>query len=232
MRPAPGERFRDHRPHQPGAALVSRRVQRRDGQRLDQPLVQAVMRQQPTHRVGRLRRPQPQQPHVIGQSGSRHPARWQEHPPGQPPFVRPHRPTLAAAHIDEREHRRGRAGQRMPRSDPVEKRHRRAVARQQQMVAVVDPAAEFTVEIRPATPATRRPGLIDHHRSPGLGEGERRRQACQPATDHMDAAGHIRAAFHPKANRTRISIFSQPGTETRLSTCFQPRRSNRPSTAA
>src|SRR5271155_2094587 len=55
-------------------------------------------------------------------------------------------------------------------ADPVEIGDCRAVAGEQQMVAVIDMAAESRIEIRAAAPAGVAARLVEPHAAPGIGQ--------------------------------------------------------------
>ena len=67
---------------------------------------------------------------------------------------------------------------------------RRVIAREQQMIAIVDGDAELRVLVGAAAPA-RLPGLLVHdHALAAFGEANRGGKAGKPGTDDMDRARH------------------------------------------
>ncbi len=93
--------------------------------------------------------------------------------------------------------RKGKAGSAGPvsvsaRADRREIGHRRAVALQQQMIAVVDAAAERRIEIRAAASAGLRRCLMENHGNPGIGKPHRCGEPGEPRADDM----HARKAAH------------------------------------
>ncbi len=53
------------------------------------------------------------------------------------------------------------------------------------MVAVVDPAAEFGIEVGAAAPSSVPAGLVQHYPVTALGQHDRRRKAGKPGPDHV-----------------------------------------------
>src|SRR5438876_1190558 len=90
--------------------------------------------------------------------------------------------------MDATRHRR--TAQARGCADPLEIVESCTVAAEQQMIAVVDAAAELAVEIGTAAAAGLRARLVNGHIATGAGEADRRRQSCQPRSDDVDAAGH------------------------------------------
>ncbi len=82
-----------------------------------------------------------------------------------------------------------RSAQRVAGADLVEIGHGCVIARQQQVIAVVDVQAQAAVEIRPAAAAGDRPGFIDDDPTPRFDQRERRSQAGEAGSDDMDR-GH------------------------------------------
>ena len=93
------------------------------------------------------------------------------------------------------------------------------------MIAVVDAAAEFTIEIRPAAPSGGRPGFIDRGGVSGVGQRHRGGQPGEAAADHMRDA-------HTSPKRSASQSFCHFGRLTRSSSRAQPRSSMRVSSAS
>ena len=66
---------------------------------------------------------------------------------------------------------------------------RRVVTGKQEMVAVVDPAAEVRILVGSATAAGVRGGFVHNHGTTGSGEPNRRSQTCEPRADYVHPAG-------------------------------------------
>src|SRR5207253_2991450 len=87
-----------------------------------------------------------------GTSG-RHAAPPIEDPPRHAAGIGAQRPALARGEIDEGEFRVRRTGQRRAGADLLDVTHRRRIAAEQEMIAVVEAAAELGIEIRAAAAA-------------------------------------------------------------------------------
>ncbi len=107
---------------------------------------------------------------------------------GRPSLIRK-RPALAGRQVDERKFRCGRTGERDGAADRLHKVQHRMVARQHQMVAVVDRHADGAVEIGPAAAARIGGGFVHddlRRRRRQLHRGCKAREAC---TDNVDGCG-------------------------------------------
>ena len=138
-------------------ARSTRGVQRSDGKRLPQPAEKPAAAIQ--HLGDRRRRAGPaqrQRSEVVSRTGVRDPSGALENPPRHGPSVRPHTPALPGLRVDERKDGILRPLQRVACADPFEIVERPAVSGQQQMVAVVDAAAELVIEIGTAAAAGMR----------------------------------------------------------------------------
>ncbi len=169
---------------QAGAAFVGRRVQGGDRQRLEQAPVQHAGPQHVRRRslpaapgAGRA----PAGRRAARMPGTRRPAG--EHPPGQAAGIRPHVQRSPVARSMNGNSGVAGPGQGVARADLVQEAEGGAVAGQQQVVAVVQPAAERAVEVGPAAPACLRPRLVHRDGDAGLGEAERGRQPGQAGAD-------------------------------------------------
>ncbi len=131
---------------------------------------------------------------VIGQAYARNAPRRLEQPPRHAAGVGPEVPALAARDVEKRVTRFRLADQRAPRADRVEIGYRRLVARDQQVVAVVDAATQRRVEIGAATSARLRRRFVDGDADPCLAQPQRGGEAGQSGADDMDVGGprHIR----------------------------------------
>ena len=89
-------------------------------------------------------------------------------------MVRPHRPALIGGEVEEGEDRFSRPAQRRAAAE-VQVGHGGAVARQQQVVAVVDRQVEFAVVIGTAAAAGDGGGFVDRDGQATRGERKRRR---------------------------------------------------------
>jgi hypothetical protein len=139
----------------------------------------------------RGRRPaQGERGEIVGGSGAGHPSSRAADPPRHGAAVRPQGPALAARRLDKREDRVERAFERLTRADPIEIVARRAIAGEQEMVAVVDPAAEFGIEIRTTAPTGVPAGLVEPHRPTGVGERGRGGEPGEPGAHDMGLAAH------------------------------------------
>ena len=137
-------------------------VERRQQQRLHQPLVQRPFGRD--RLADQLVGPCPDQRHqceIIEQAGIRDAARRIEHPERQPAVAEVELPALAAGHIDEGKLRPLRSDQPRLGADRPGVGQRVAVARQQQMIAVVDHQIGRGVEIGPAAAAGGLRRLVD-----------------------------------------------------------------------
>ena len=115
--------------------------------------------------------------------------------------------------------------QRVAGADAVEKGHRGVVAGEQQMIAVVDAAAQRLVEIRSATATRCGAGLVQGDTPAALDQFDGGRQTCQPGADDMGVS-------HSRVNRAAISSLRHFGTFTWVFRSCQPRCSSRSSRAA
>ena len=163
----------------------------------------------------------PAQRQIVQQPGVRHAAGARQHPPGARPPIGPECPTPTVGQVDERKHRLGRSAQGRATTNRVEITHRRAVARQQQVIAVVDRQAQLAIEIRPAPPAGSRPGLVHRHGPPAIDQRKRRRQPGEAGANHVDRPGHHWQAGAPghgagDGNRTRITSLEGWGSTIEL----------------
>ena len=180
--------------HQPRRRLLRAGVEDRHGQRLPEA---AVEHRAAVEAVGdAVPRPggeQPQRPQIVGGMAAGHPAGGHGDPPGQPALVRPQQPMLAARQVDEGKDGLRRCRQRRPAAEPVEIGEHRRVGAEDQVVAVVDAAAEGGVLEGAAAAAGMVARLVEAETAAESfrRQRQRRRQAGQPGADDMDMpAGH------------------------------------------
>ena len=103
-------------------------------------------------------------------------------------MVEPQRPALLRRYIDKGEDCLRRAFEGSECAQSFDISERAIVAGKNEVVAVVDPAAEFRVEIRTAAPASVRGGFVQAHGATGSGKFDRRGQAREARPDDVDAA--------------------------------------------
>ena len=183
----PREGLAQHGPQQAGRAGPGRRVQRRDRKRLPEPLEQRpAVPDAVRHRaVGSGRRePQGGGEVVPGLRVGSPPPGAQE-PPRQPSAVGPQGPSLPGPDVEERKAGRDGADQSVGGPDVGKVAHGGPVAAQQQVVAVVDQAAEPRVGVRAAAPAGPPAGLVEGDRPPRERQGHRGGEAGEAGADDV-----------------------------------------------
>ena len=79
---------------------------------------------------------------------------------------------------------------RSARADACAEVERRVIAREQQVIAVVDHHVELRIVIRAAAPARLARRLVHDHALAGGREPDRGGKAGEPGTDDMDRARH------------------------------------------
>ena len=94
-----------------------------------------------------------------------------EQPPWDTAFAEIEPPALAARKVREVEDRAAWIVQRLARADPIEIVQRLVIARQQEMVAVVDDKAKRWIKIGPATAAGEGRGLMHNDLAPERRQG-------------------------------------------------------------
>ena len=111
----------------------------------------------PVENVGHCRRgvgaPQCDSGKIIGHPGFGHPSLRARDPPRKYPTIRAQDPALPSRSINERKDRILRALKRIECAAPFEIAECSTITGKQEMVAVVDPATEFRIEIGSAAPA-------------------------------------------------------------------------------
>jgi hypothetical protein len=178
-------------PARPGGPLGRIDVQRRQQQRLHQPLVQRSLT---GNRIAdQFARRCPYQRHqceIIEQAGVRHPAGLIEHPKRQPAFPEIELPALPGAEVDEGKLGALRPDQPRLGADRSRISERVAVAREQQVIAVVDGQVGGGVEIGPAAAAGLLRGLVDMHRKIRVRQPNGGREARNSSADDVNGVWH------------------------------------------
>ncbi len=191
-----GERLPDDGAGQRRRAFRRVGVEGREQERLPQPLVE----QAPAgHRLADRRRPagphQPRETEVVASARARHAATGGEDPPRQAAGVGPQRPPFAAGQVDEREIGAGRPFHLVLGADRAQERARLVVARQQQVVAVVDGHAERGVVIGATAPARLTRTLVQHDPPRTIAKRNGGGEPGETGADDMDGAS--RHGRHP-----------------------------------
>ncbi len=183
--------FPHHRAGKAGGPFGRIDVQRRKQQRLHQPLIKRSLAADGIADQFALRRPyQRHQCEVIEQAGVGHTAGLIEHPQRQPAVSEVELPTLAGAEINERKLRALGSDQSRFGADRSGVSQRVAVARKQEMVAVIDSQVGRRVEIRPAAAAGLLRGLVDMHPEIRIGQPNGCREARNSSADDVDRLLH------------------------------------------
>ena len=155
---AGGKRLADDGGGEPRRALRRIDVERREQKRLDQALIErAVAGDDVADRLAGSGAQQPRQRQIIEHAGAGHAPLGVENPQRQTAVVEAQRPALAARQIDEREFGMGRADQPVRGADVAQISERGVVARQQEVIAVVDRHADRGVVIGAAAAAGETP---------------------------------------------------------------------------
>ena len=175
---AGGERLADHRAGELGGAERRRDVERRQQQGLDQPRIKrpAAIDDLADRLAGR-RKHERGELEIIARAGTRNPHGGAENPPRHAAGIHAQGPALAAFQVDEVEGGGWRNRQLVRSPDVAQEAERRPVAREQQMIAVVDGHAERGIVIGAAAPARKRGGFVHHHLPAALLEARPRRRA-------------------------------------------------------
>ena len=170
----------------PGRALGRIDIERGEQQRLHQPLVQrAVARDRAADQLVGACPNQRRQCEIVDQAGVGDAALFVEHPGRQPGGAEIECPTLAGRKIDEGKLRALGPDQARLGADRPGIVDRVAVARQQQMVAVIDREIGRGIEIGAAAAAGLLRRLVDMHAVIGIGEPDGRREAGNAGADNM-----------------------------------------------
>jgi hypothetical protein len=187
--PAFRQRFAQHRARELGRSGFRRGIECCEKHGPDQPLPQnATAGKDRRHRARRIA---PQQGHergVVRGICSRHTPLSRQKPPRNRAVVRPDGPLFARVQIGEREFGTVGATQRILRAGSFQICIHRLVARQHEMIAVVDGLSQRGFEIGAAAPARLRRGLDEFDADAVPGQRCGRREAGQTRADDMDGA--------------------------------------------
>ena len=126
------------------------------------------------------------QPEIIERTRTRHTAHLGENPPGNGAVVRPDRPAFARSQIGESDFRRRRPDEISLRADDAQIVTHGPIARQDQMIAVVDDAIERGLVIGTAAPARPARGLDRFHGNPSGGKRDRGGKTGKPRAHDID----------------------------------------------
>ena len=140
-----GQRLADHRQQQPRRRLVRRRVEDGDGERLPETVEERPLRaKELAHRpVAGIEQPQPLD--IFGKRGAAHPPVLVENPPRHRSAIDVDGPAFARFEVEEGEDGALRPAQPVAGADAVEIAERCPIARQHQMIAIVDLGLEQRV---------------------------------------------------------------------------------------
>ena len=183
------ERLADHGRREPRGAERRIDVERRQQQRLDQALVERPLAADDFADGLACGRPkQPRQRQIVERALC--PARGGSNRKSTTAaaVIETQRPALAARKIDKRELRGGRTCQPVLGADAAQIVERRVVARQQQMIAVVDGHADRGVVVGAAAPAGESGGLVHDDLRAARQKPHRRGEPGEPGADDVDRA--------------------------------------------
>src|SRR5215469_10732033 len=103
-------------------------------------------------------------------------------------MIEPQLPALLRCYVDKGEYRLRRAFEGSECAKSFDIGERIIVAGKNEVVAVVDAAAEFCVEIRAAAPTSMRGGFVQTHGATSGGRSNRRCEAGEPSANDMHQA--------------------------------------------
>ena len=109
-----------------------------------------------------------------------------EYPPRQAAVIDADGPATVGGEIDHREGRRAWTLQFFTRADAAHKLHGRPIARQHQVIAVVDSHAERGIVVAAATPAGLVGGLVQHDLRAGFAQPHGGGESGEPGADDVD----------------------------------------------
>ena len=212
------QRLAHHRGSQRRGALARLDVQRRQQQGMHQPVVQraGAIDDIGDRSIG-LDPQQPPEPEILGEARARDTAALVENPPRQP-VADSKPPALVGGEIDERKLRRLRPHQARGAADCLRELHDRVVARQHQVVAVVDGHPDGAVEVRPAAAARIGGGFVHDDLRRRRRQLHRRCKARQACADNVDGSRHQMIAYWTAIQDSRSGL-----TLTRVRGASQPR---------
>src|SRR5262249_18491524 len=128
---------------------------------------------------------------IVSRLGSGDAPLWVEYPPWQPPIAEMQGPAFAGREIDEGELRRVGADEPPAPPDPAQVIERGMVAREHQVIAVVDGQAERSVVIGATPPPRLVRGFMDDDAPAGGRKPHGGGEAGEPGADHMDCPGAV-----------------------------------------
>ncbi len=186
---APSQGFTHHRGGKVGRASFRLGVQHRQQEGVQQPLPQrALAGDHLVQALAARRIEQGGEAQIVAGTGARRAAMLGEDPPGQSSGVGPDGPAFAGLHVGEGDGRLIGSDQMLGGPDLVQIGQHRAIARQHQVVAVVDHHAELGVQIGAAAAAGLGRALEHLHPLAASGEGHGGREAREPRADHIDGS--------------------------------------------
>ena len=188
---AGGERLANHRAGELGGAERRRDVERRQQQRLDQARIEGpAAGDDLADRLAGAREQERGELEIIERGGTGHPHGGIEDPPRHAARIHAQGPALAALEIDEIEGGGGRDRQLRCGADVAQETECRTIARQQQMIAVVDGHAERGIVIGAAAAARERGGLVHHDLPAAFSQRHRGGEPGEAGTDDVDGRRH------------------------------------------
>ena len=177
----------------------------------------ALARDDLAHRLAGRRPEQPRQWQIVEHARAGHAPRGIENPEWQSAIVEPQRPALAARQIGKGKLGRSRTDQAMLGADAAKIIECGAIARQQEVIAVVDRHADRRVVIRTAAAAGKSGRLVHDDVPAPRREPHRGRQAGETGADDMN-----RSAHHTRLRNTMKMSFAR-GRRTRSRGGAKPR---------
>ncbi len=229
---AASDRLGQHAPQQAGRRFRHPGIERRHRERLPQAAEQhAIGRQHRRDRVLRRGAPQPQRFEIIARSGPRDPPRRAQHPPRDNALSGSHRPPLTGRDIDERDRRLGGPLERIERPDALDIGRRRLVAREEQVIAVVDANAQFGIDKGAAASAGLLTRLVEDDRVALIGQRDGGCQTGETGPDDVHAARRRGDGDHTSPWRRTSHSFCPFDRLTRRAGSRHPERSNASSIA-
>ena len=175
------------------------------------------------------REQQPRQGPIIRQPCARRALGHIEYPQGQAPIIHRQGPPLARTQIVEGEVGVGWPLQHGVSAQPPGVIRHRLIARENEMVAVVDHLPQLRIEVRAAAAPGARGGIDQLHRDPGLGQGERGVQPGKACADYDGPCEIHQPVIH---SRRAMSASRHFDTPTRARGAVQPAAHIRASTRA
>lgn len=166
-------------------------IQCGEKERLDQsPVDRPLASDDFADRLSRRRQEQRRHRRIVERTRSRYAPAGIEDPKRNAAVVEAQHPAFAARQVDEGEFSGRGTGQPMFGADAAQIFERRAIAREDQVIAVVDHHAERSVVIGPAAAAGERGCLVQHDASAASGKPHRRGKAGKSGADDMNRRSH------------------------------------------